>query len=185
MYHSPLIRIKQTIEPILASHPNLQAKDVHSDSDLRGQGLGELEGGSYAMVDMSNPRSADGKPGVELFDEFVRRLKRVMGRIIAEQLPFITADEDRVVAVATHGVGITSIFKTLESSTNCAGFNPPLAVRGPGAYEVRYPDSEDVAKLVVQNPKALPVSDGQLRWESIEGKPFLIERWGKKEKAGG
>jgi probable phosphoglycerate mutase len=183
IYHSPLIRMTQTIAPILETHPDIKSTAIHSDPDLRGQGLGEMEGGSYDTVDMSNPRSADPNPGVERFDDFVRRLKRVMGRIIAEQTPLVTSSADRVVAVATHGVAITSIFKTLESTTNCAGFNPVLAVRGPEAYEVRWTDSDDVARLVIEKPGNLPIKDTQVEWERIEGKPFLIEQWGKKEKA--
>lgn len=180
IYHSPLIRITQTIEPILESHPDV--KTIVADPDLRGQCLGEMEGGSYDTVDMGNPRSADPKPGVEKFDEFVGRLKQCMGRILAKEIALVEAG-DRVVVVATHGVAITSIFKTLESTTNCAGFNPVLAERGPEAYEVRWTDSDDVARLVVKAPKDLPVRDGLLEWEAIEGRPFLIEIWGKKEKA--
>lgn len=180
IYHSPLIRITQTIRPVLESHKDVTT--VVADPDLRGQCLGDMEGGSYDTVDMSNPRSADPKPGVERFDDFVERLKRCMGRILAKEIPAV-GGEDRVVVVATHGVAITSIFKTLESTTNCAGFNPVLAERGPEAYEVRWTDSDDVAKLVVKEPAELPVKDGQLDWEAIQGRPFLIETWGKKEKA--
>ena len=153
------------------------------DPDLRGQGLGELEGGSYDTVDMGNPRSADPGPGVEKFDDYVRRLKACLGRIVGREAPLMRDGEDSFVVVASHGVSITSIFKMLESTTNCAGFNPPLAVRGEEAYEVRYPESDDVARLVVREPRALVVKDGEVEWEKLEGKPFLIEAWGKKEKA--
>ena len=179
LYHSPLLRMRQTIDPILKDRP---AVDVRTDSDLKGQKLGDLEGGPYSLVDFGNPRDADGKPGVEAFDDFVRRLKRSTGSIVGEQAPLVR-DEDGVVAIATHGVCVTSIFKCLESTTNCAGFNPPLAVRGPQAYEVRYTDSDDVAELVVEKPKDLPIKDGVLDWQRIDGKPFVIERWGKQEKA--
>lgn len=178
IYYSPLIRMVQTIEPIIKDHPNVP---LHEDPDLRGQGMGELEGGSYDLVDMSNPRSANGKPGVELFDDFLRRLLRSMARIIGEQGPDVR-DEDRAVIVATHGVCITSIFKSLEGTPHCEGFfSHPLAERGPEAYEVRYPDSTDVAKLVVRNPTELPVKNGVLDWNGISGKPIVIERWGQKE----
>jgi broad specificity phosphatase PhoE len=183
IYHSPLIRITQTIAPILESRRNFPKSNITPDLNLRGQGLGDMEGGSYDTVDMSNPRSADPNPGVEKFDDFVQRLKDVMGRIISEQVPLMKDGEDRYVVVATHGVAITSIFKTLESTTNCAGFNPVIAVRGPDAWEVRWTDSDDVAELVVPKPGELPLKDRVLEWDRIEGKPFVIERWGKKEKA--
>jgi len=181
VYHSPLIRITQTLAPVLETHPSIPKDRITPDPDLRGQCLGTMEGGSYDLVDMSNPRSADGKQGVERFDDFVGRLKGCMGRILAQEAPLVSST-DRVVLVATHGVGITSIFKTLESSTNCAGFNPPLAKRGPDAWEVRYPDSDEIARLVVERPAELPVKDGVLEWEAVQGKPFVIERWGKWEK---
>ena len=179
IYHSPLLRMLQTVEPIRKDQPNIP---THSDKDLKGQMLGELEGGSYDLVEFGNPRSADDKAGVEQFDDFVGRLKRAMTRIIGAEAPQVSG-KDRIVAVATHGVCITSIFKTLEDTPACSGFNPPLAVRGPDAYEVRWTDSDDVAKLVVANPASLPIKNGLLDWTAISGKPFLIESWGKKEKA--
>ncbi|KAK3721948.1 hypothetical protein LTR37_002764 [Vermiconidia calcicola] len=185
IWHSPLLRMKQTIAPILETHPDLPKNAIYTDIDLRGQGLGELEGGSYDLIDMGNPRSADPQPGVERFIDFVARLRRCMARIIGSQAPLAARqqDQDRVVVIATHGVCITSIFKALEDTPSCSGFNPPLAVRGPEAYEVRWTDSDDVAKLVVSKPEELPIKDGVLDWDGISGKPFLIERWGKKEKA--
>lgn len=177
IYHSPLKRITQTIQPILDQQPGVP---THADADLKGQYLGELEGGSYDSIDMGNPRSADGGPGVELFDDFVRRLKRVFSRIVGAEAPHV-GDGNRNVVIATHGVGITSLFKTLENTPSCDGFNPVLAVRGPEAYEVRWTDSDDVARLVVKQPHKLAVRDGQLQWDLIEEKPFLIEKWGKKE----
>jgi broad specificity phosphatase PhoE len=179
VYHSPLIRIRQTIEPILASRPGLE---VHSDKDLTGQSLGKLEGGSYDTVDMSNPRSADGGPGVENFDDFVRRLLKAMAGIVGHEAPKVEKD-DRVVAIATHGVSITSIFKALENSPGCDQFVPQVATRGPNAYEVRWTDSDDVARLVIDQPSELPVSNGLLDWDAISSQPILIEKWGKKEKA--
>ena len=179
VYHSPLTRMVQTIKPILSGHANVQ---LHPDGDLKGQCLGELEGGSYDLVDMSNPRSADGQPGVELFDDFVRRLMRAFARIAGAEVPQV-GHQDRTVMVATHGVCITSIFKALEASPSCEGFNPKLATRGPEAFEVRWTDSDDVAKLVVAQPGNLPIKDGLLDWSAVSGHPFLIERWGKKEKA--
>ena len=179
IYHSPLTRIRQTIQPILSDHPDIQ---VHADPDLVGQSLGELEGGSYDSIDMGNPRSADGQPGVELFDDFVRRLKRVFARIVGVQAP-LAGERDRTVVIATHGVGITSIFKMLEATLSCEGFNPKIAVRGSEAFEVRWTDSDDVARLIVAQPADLPVKDRVLDWDQISGHPFLIERWGKKEKA--
>jgi broad specificity phosphatase PhoE len=179
IYHSPLTRIVQTIQPILAAQPDVP---VLADDDLMGQALGELEGGSYDTVDMSNPRSADGQPGVELFDDFVRRLKRAFARIVGTQAPLV-GQEDRTVVVATHGVGITSLFKALEATPSCRGFNPKLATRGPEAFEVRWTDSDDVARLVVMKLAELPIKNGELDWSLISGQPFLIDRWGKKEKA--
>ncbi|KAF2488131.1 phosphoglycerate mutase [Neohortaea acidophila] len=181
VYHSPLKRIKQTIAPILKDHPDAPTTE---DPDLRGQGMGELEGGSYDLVDMSNPRSANGKPGVELFDDFLRRLLRAMARIVGTQAPKVGGGGggERTVVVATHGVCITSIFKCLEGTPQCEGFfSHELASRGPEAYEVRYPDSTDVAKLVVEDVAGLPIKDGVLDWEGIKGTPFVIERWGRKE----
>ena len=175
LYHSPLKRMVQTVKPILDDKKDVY---VEADPDLMGQGLGELEGGSYSLIDFSSPRSADDTTGAERFDDFVARLKAVMGRIVAAQAPKV-GKEDQVVAVATHGVGITSIFKVLESTTTCVGFNPPLAVRGPEAYEVRWTDSDDVAKMVIAKPAELPVKDGTLDWEKINGKPFEIVYWGK------
>lgn len=179
VYHSPLIRIVQTIQPILSNRRDVA---VHADRDLTGQALGELEGGSYDSIDMSNPRSADGQPGVELFDDFVRRLKRVFARILGVETPQV-GRQDRTVVIATHGVGITSLFKALESSPSCDGFNPKLAARGPQAFEVRWTDSDDVARLVVPEPASLPFKGGELDWEAVSGQPFLIEVWGKREKA--
>jgi len=179
VYHSPLTRIVQTIRPILSDRPDIQ---IYADADLLGQGLGRLEGGSYDTVDMSDPRSADGRPGVELFDDFVRRLKRVFARIVGAEAPQV-GQQNRTVMIATHGVGITSLFKTLEATPSCQHFNPKLATRGPQAFEVRWTDSDDVAKLVVLQPGNLPLKDESLDWSSISGEPFLIERWGKEEKA--
>lgn len=179
IYHSPLLRMRQTIQPILDRLPDIP---VYPDADLRGQMLGDFEGGSYDLVDMSNPRSADGQPGVELFDDFVRRLKRSFGRIVGAEAPKVS-QKDHVVAVATHGVGITSIFKVLEDTPSCNGHNPKFASRGPEAFEVRWTDSDDVASIVVEQPKDLPVKDGVLDWDRISGEPFLIESWGKREKA--
>lgn len=141
-----------------------------------------MQGRSYDEVDFGNPRDADVQPGVEKFDDFVQRLKDVTGRIIAAEAPKV-GNEDRVVLVASHGVVITSIFKVLEDTAPCNGFAPPVAMRGPNAYEVRWTDSDDVAKMVVAEPGRLPIRNGALEWERIEGKPFLIEVWGKKEKA--
>ena len=178
IYHSPLIRMVQTIEPIIKDRSKIPQ---YEDPDLKGQGMGELEGGSYDLVDMSNPRSANGKPGVELFDDFLKRLLRSMARIIGEQASHV-GEQDRAIVVATHGVCITSIFKALEGTPHCEGFfSHPLAERGPEAYEVRYPDSTDVAKLVVRKPTELPVKDGVLNWNEISGTPILIERWGRKD----
>lgn len=178
VYHSPLIRIVQTITPVLATRSNVP---TYADPDLRGQCLGVWEGGSYDLVDMSNPRSADGKAeGIEPFDDFVRRVKTSVGKAIAAETPKI-GPGNRVVAIATHGVAITALFKALEATPHCENFNPKMAVRGPEAYEVRYPDSEDVARLIVDKPKDLPIRDGELIWDEIQGEPFLIDRWGKKE----
>jgi broad specificity phosphatase PhoE len=179
IYHSTLTRIVQTIQPILSDHPNVQ---IHADADLKGQSLGELEGGSYDTIDMSNPRSADGQPGVELFNDFVRRLKRTLARIVGTEAPKV-GQRDRTVVIATHGVGITSLFKTLEATPSCQGFGPKVAVRGPQAFEVRWTDSDDVARLVVSQPADLPIRDGLLDWSMVSGQPFLIESWGKDEKA--
>ena len=180
IYHSPLLRMRQTIQPILDQLPEIP---VFPDPDLRGQMLGDFEGGSYDLVDMSNPRSADGQPGVELFDDFVRRLKRSFGRIVGKEAPKVGERDPRVVAIATHGVGITSIFKVLEDTPSCNGHNPKLAKRGPEAFEVRWTDRDDVARLVIEKPGDLPVKDGVLDWDRMKGEPFLIESWGKKEKA--
>ena len=179
IYYSPLIRIVQTIEPILSDRPQVQK---YPDAALKGQALGSLEGGSYDLVDMSNPRDADGQPGVELFDDFVRRLKRVFAQIIGIEAPQV-GQQDRTVMIATHGVGITSLFKCLESSPSCDGFNPGLATRGPHAFEVRWTDSDDVARLVVTEPSKLPINGDQLDYSSVSGQPFVIKRWGKREKA--
>lgn len=179
IYHSTLTRIVQTIQAILSDHPNIQ---IHADTDLKGQSLGELEGGSYDTIDMSNPRSADGQPGVELFDDFVRRLKRAFARIVGAEAPKV-GQRDRTVVIATHGVGITSLFKMLEATPSCQGFSPKVAMRGPQAFEVRWTDSDDVARLVVLQPADLPIRDGLLDWSMVSGQPFLIERWGKEEKA--
>lgn len=178
IYHSPLIRMKQTIEPIIRDRSGVSLTE---DPDLRGQGMGDLEGGSYDLVDMSNPRSADGKPGVEMFDDFVRRLLDSIARIVGMQAANVH-DQDRNVVVATHGVCITSIFKALERTPHCDGFFPnAIAERGPEAYEVRYPDSTDVAKLVIHSPASLPIEAGLLDWHSIRDTPILIERWGRKD----
>ena len=136
---------------------------------------------------MGDPRSADGGLGVEDFDDFVRRLKRVFGRIVAREAPLTVGGGEsgraRVVVIATHGVAITSILKMLEDSEGCKGFNPCMAVREPDAYEVRCPDSDDVGRIVVERPEDLPVGKEGMEWERVEGKPFVIEAWGKKEKA--
>ncbi len=179
IYHSPLLRMRQTIQPILSQLPDIP---VYPDAGLKGQMLGDFEGGSYDLVDMSNPRSADGQPGVELFDDFVRRLKKSFGRIVGAEAPKV-GEKDRIVVVATHGVGITSIFKILEDTPSCSGFNPKLAKRGSEAFEVRWTDSDDVARLVVGHPIDLPLQAGVLDWDKVRGEPFLIECWGKKEKA--
>jgi 2,3-bisphosphoglycerate-dependent phosphoglycerate mutase len=179
IYHSPLTRMVETIQPILSHLPDVPTE---ADPELMGQALGELEGGSYDSIDMSNPRSADSQPGVELFDDFVRRLKRVFARIIGAEAQRIDV-KNRIVIIATHGVGITSLFKALEATPSCEGFNPRLATRGPEAFEVRWTDSDDVARLVVAKPAELPIKDNELDWSAISGQPFLIELWGKKEKA--
>ena len=170
IYHSPLKRITQTMEPILK---NRQVKEIYSDANLKGQGLGDLEGLRYDKVDFGNPRDADVQPGVEKFDDFVQRLKDVTGKIIAAEAPKVS-DRTRVVMVASHGVCITSMFKVLEDTAPCDGFAPPVAVRGPDAYEVRWTDSDDVAKIVVADPSKLPVSNEKLQWDRIGGKPFLV-----------
>jgi broad specificity phosphatase PhoE len=182
IYHSPLTRMLQTIAPLLAAQPSVP---THASTDLRSQALGSLEGGSYDSIDMGNPRSADGQPGVEPFDDFVRRLKRIFGRIVGTEAPLVSSSSsgNRIVVIATHGVGITSLFKALEATPDCQGFNPQLAVRGQEAWEVRWTDSDDVAELVVLEPSSLPIREGVLEWERIQGRPFVIERWGKKEKA--
>lgn len=177
IYHSPLKRITQTIQPILDQQPGVP---TYADADLKGQYLGELEGGSYDSIDMNNPRSADGGPGVELFNHFVERLKRVFSRILGQEAPKVK-DGDRTVVIATHGVGITSLFKTLENSPSCDGFNRKLAHRGPEAYEVRWTDSDDVAKIVVDRPDKIVVRDAGIDWDLMLDEPFLIEKWGKKE----
>ena len=107
VYHSHLIRMVQTIKPILADRPGIP---VHADRNLTGQSLGKLEGESYDSVDMSNPRSADGRPGVELFDDFVRRLMKSLAGIVGTESRSVGA-QDRTVMVATHGVSITFMFK--------------------------------------------------------------------------
>ena len=48
VYHSPLIRITQTIDPILKSR---SVAEIYTEADLKGQGLGELEGLTYDKVD--------------------------------------------------------------------------------------------------------------------------------------
>lgn len=179
IYHSPLIRILQTIKPLLSDHPNAR---VHEDAELRGQLLGTLEGGSYDLIDMTNPRSADGRPGVELFDDFVRRIRRAFARIVGAEAPELGSN-DRTVVIAMHGVNITSLFKALEDSPPCNGFNAQIAFRGPAAHEVRWTDSDDVAEIVVEQPAELPVGSGSLAWDDISGQPFRIVQWGKKEKA--
>jgi len=179
IYHSPLIRIVQTIQPILSTHPDVP---LHAEADLKGQSLGKLEGDSFDSIDMGNPRSADGQPGVELFDDFVKRLKRVFGRIVGAEAPLVSR-QDRTIVIATHGVGITSLFKALEEYPSGQGRNHKLAKRGPEAFEVRWTDSDDVARLVVEQPRELPIKGGLLDWDALDGQPFLIERWGKKEKA--
>ena len=180
IYHSPLKRIKQTIAPIKEAFPDVPCTE---DPDLRGQGMGDLEGGSYDLVDMSNPRSADGKSGVELFNDFVRRLLRSLGRVIGEQAPH-TQEKGRLVIVATHGVCITSIFKALEDTPHCEGFfNTKIGERGPDAVEVRYPDSTDIAQLLVRKAGSLPLNDKTLDWDAVQGTPMLIEKWGRKDSA--
>ncbi|ETN43170.1 uncharacterized protein HMPREF1541_02328 [Cyphellophora europaea CBS 101466] len=202
IYHSPLQRIVQTVQPFLdlisstssgAAAASGQAPSIYADADLRGQGLGQLEGASYDAIDMSSPRSADGRPGVEDFDVFVGRLKRVFGRIVGVEAPKTAASgKDRTVLIATHGVAITSLFKALEASPACDNFGPAVAERGPEAWEVRWTDSDDVARLVVKRPGELPLKDREgaegevgkgLDWDGFQGKPFLIDMWGKKEKA--
>jgi broad specificity phosphatase PhoE len=179
VYHSPLLRIVQTIEPILAGRTDIAIK---ADRNLTGQALGELEGRSYDSIDMSNPRSADGGPGVERFDDFVARLMKVLAAIVGKEAQLVGA-QNRTVVIATHGVGITSIFKALEGSLSGHAPYPQVAIRGPDAYEVRWTDSDDVAEIVVNHPRDLLVKDSLLDWSALSGQPFYIERWGKKEKA--
>ena len=173
VYHSPLMRITQTIDPILKTR---SVKEIYSDGNLKGQGLGDLEGLSYDKVDFGNPRDADVQPGVEKFDDFVQRLKDVTGKIIAAEAPKV-GEQNRVVLVASHGVCITSIFKVLEDTAPCNGFAPPIAVRGQDAYEVRWTDSDDVAKMVLAEPSKLPINNKGLVWDRIEGKPFLVRNF--------
>ncbi|KXS98027.1 hypothetical protein AC578_8769 [Pseudocercospora eumusae] len=187
IYHSPLTRMLQTIEPILSSRPDLEHI---SDPDLRGQSLGTLEGESYDKLNMSSPRSAEEQfpdVGVELFDDFVRRLKKSLGKIIGiEALKMPSDQKERTVAIATHGVCITSLFRVLLDREPCDGFNGVLAEQGPEAYEVRWTDSDDVARVEVRGVEALPIRNGELEWEKLEGmepKRFFVERWGKGEKA--
>lgn len=170
IYHSPLLRITQTIEPVLKSR---SIKEIYIEPDLKGQGLGELEGLTYDNVDFGNPRDADSQPGVEKFDDFVGRLKDVTGRIIAIEATKV-GPKDRIVVVASHGVCITSIFKVLEDSEPCNGFTRPVAVRGPDAHEVRWTDSDDVAKMIIAQPNKLPIKDHALQWEKIDDKPFFV-----------
>lgn len=172
IYHSPLMRITQTIEPILKTR---SVSEIYKDANLKGQGLGELEGLTYDKVDFGNPRDADVQPGVEKFDDFVGRLKDVTGRIIALEAPKV-GSKDRTVLVASHGVCITSIFKVLEDTEPCNGFAPPVAVRGPQAYEVRWTDSDDVSKMVIADPSKLPIGGKALQWDKIDGKPFFVGR---------
>jgi broad specificity phosphatase PhoE len=202
IYHSPLLRIRQTIAPLLdhisGSITDQQAISVISDADLRGQGLGVLEGGSYDSIDMSNPRSADGQEGVEDFDVFVERLRACLGRILGREVSRRKSQQQSngggetrdVVVIATHGVGITSLFAMLEGSLKpiTEGLTwPRLATRGPKAYKVRWTDSDDIACLSVQGLENLPivVRDGNeavLEWDKVNGEPFVIEVWGKREK---
>lgn len=181
IYHSDLTRMLQTIAPLLDQNPNLTAI---SDPELRGQALGELEGKSYDDINLASPRSADGQPGVECFDDFVQRLKRALARIIGAEAPLVSGSGDRNVVIATHGVGITSLLKTLEATPHCEKFNPVLAERGPRAFEVRWTESDDVAKVVVLRPEDLPIDErGRLVYEEVSGRPFVIERWGKEKNA--
>jgi broad specificity phosphatase PhoE len=186
IYHSPLLRIRQTIQPLLDQRlPNPVPQ--YPDPDLMGQRLGTLEGGSYDTVDLGNPRSADGRPGVEIFDDFVRRLKRALGLILAAEAPQVTPAMSRIIVIATHGVGITALLMALEGILRPAD-GPPffahrLARRGPHAYAVRWPDSDDIAKVIVSRPGDLSIRDGALDWDNLEQDSFVIEAWGKKEKA--
>ncbi|EME87572.1 uncharacterized protein MYCFIDRAFT_75414 [Pseudocercospora fijiensis CIRAD86] len=189
IYHSPLTRMLQTIEPILSSRPNLEHIP---DPDLRGQSLGTLEGQSYDKLNMSSPRSAEEQfpnVGVERFEDFVKRLKKSLGKIIGiEALKMLSSDRKgrRTVAIATHGVCITSFFRALLNREPCDGFNGVLAEQGPEAYEVRWTDSDDVARVEVRGVETLPIRNGELEWEKLEGvepRRFFIERWGKREKA--
>jgi broad specificity phosphatase PhoE len=186
IYHSPLLRIRQTIQPLLDQRlPN--PVPHYADPDLMGQRLGTLEGGSYDTVDLNNPRSADGQPGVEIFDDFVRRLKRALGLILAAEAPQVTPAMSRVIVVATHGVGITALLMALEGTLRPADGAPffphRLACRGPYAYAVRWPDSDDIAKVVISRPGDLPILNGGLDWNDIDQDSFVIEAWGKKEKS--
>jgi broad specificity phosphatase PhoE len=210
VYHSPLERIRDTIAPYLALYDQQGGKldagitekpAIHSDGDLRGQYLGSLEGQSYDKIDMSSPRSADAVEGVEVFDEFVARLLRVFGQIVGREAALVAGSEggegrERVVMIATHGVGITSLFKALEASKPCDGFGSAVARRGSEAYEVKWTDADDVAKIRVEDVEALrrhvrqgdgtPKGAGSLDWESLRKageKPFEILAWGKKEKS--
>ena len=56
-------------------------------------------------------------------------------------------------------------------------------MRGIAAYEVRWTDSDDVAKIVVERPFDLPVAGGSSDWNQISVQPFRTEQWGKREKA--
>ena len=208
IYHSPLLRIRQTIAPLLAEldgrgvdaaeqYVDLQGRGevkgvkVVSDADWKGQALGKLEGGSYDSIDMGNPRSADGGEGVEAFDVFVERVRGAFGRCLAAELKRLKGDEaggKKVLVVATHGVGITSLFKVLEGSLQPEegkeGYEwRRVARRGDGAYEVRWTDSDDIASLVLEQPEELAVGEEAVQWGKVKGEPFLIEYWGKKEKA--
>lgn len=217
IYHSPLLRIRQTIAPYLdlcataagggrggqqppSSSSLLPKPAVHADDDLKGQFLGPLEGKGYDSIDMGSPRSADVVEGVEIFDDFVARLLRVFGRIVAAEAAPLASGRDgrgeeegeqRVVMIATHGVGITSLFKAMEASPACDNFGSAVARRGDGAYEVRWTDADDVARVRVESVGELVLGrDNEGRetvdWEGLrrEGKVlFVIEEWGKKEKA--
>ena len=179
VYHSPLLRMQQTIAPILKDRKDVE---VISDADLRGQGLGVLEGGSYDDIDMSNPRSSDGTEGGELFDQFVQRIVKCFGRSLAKEAPK-TSERGRTVAIAAHGVVITSIFKALEGSEK-GWDNGGVAKRGPDAYEVRWTDSDDVARMVVDAKDVKTKERGkEVDWNAMDKGVMLIEYWGKKEKA--
>jgi broad specificity phosphatase PhoE len=172
----------------------LPRPELHAEEDLKGQYLGPLEGQSYDAIDMSSPRSADVVRGVEVFDDFVARLLGVLGGIVGREVETLrqaarTGEQkgERVVMIATHGVGITSLFKALEGSPPCDNFGRPVAVRGDDAYEVRWTDADDVARIRVEGAEGLPLNrEGGVDWEVIrEGgkRPLVIEVWGKKEKA--